>query len=86
MAAKETVQLYLRDEKGTTVRPRRELKGAKCLYLQPGEEEEAVFEITEDILKIWDKNMNFLAEPGWFTIYVGGDSRTENSARFRYEG
>ena len=86
MAAKETVQLYLRDEKGTTVRPRRELKGAKCLYLQPGEEGEAVFEITEDLLKIWDKNMNFLAEPGWFTIYVGGDSRTENSARFRYEG
>ena len=85
-AAKETVQLYLHDEKATTVRPRRELKGVKCLYLQPGESGEAVFRITEEMLKIWDRDMNFLAEPGTFTVYIGSDSRTENGAGFRYEG
>ncbi len=85
-AAKEAVQLYLYDEKATTVRPRRELKGVKCLYLQPGEEAEAVFEITEELLKIWDRNMEFLAEPGKFMIFIGGDSRTDNGAEFLYEG
>ena len=85
-AAKETVQLYLHDEKATTVRPRRELKGVKCLYLQPGESGEAVSRITEEMLKIWDRDMNFLAEPGTFTVDIGSDRRTENGAGFRDEG
>ena len=84
MEATEKVQLYLRDEKATTVRPRRELKGVKALRLKPGESREAVFAVTEEMLKIWDREGRFLAEPGAFTVYIGPDSRTENGAGFRY--
>lgn len=84
MEATEKVQLYLRDEKATTVRPRRELKGVKALRLKPGESREAVFAVTEEMLKIWDWEGRFLAEPGAFTVYIGPDSRTENGAGFRY--
>lgn len=85
MAGKEKVQLYLHDEKASTVRPGKELKGVCCLFLGPGEQGEAVFEIDEELLKIWDRNMEYRAEPGWFTVFAGPDSSTENKARFCLE-
>ena len=81
MDISEKVQLYIHDEKASTVRPVRELKGIKPLRLKPGECREASFEITEDMLKIIDKNMELRAEPGSFTLYIGPDSRTENSTK-----
>lgn len=81
--AKEVVQLYIRDDKGSVVRPVRELKGFKKIALAAGEETEVSFTINEDMLKFHDINMDFVAEKGSFTVYIGKDSTTENQAVFR---
>ncbi|MGN1106723.1 MAG: glycoside hydrolase family 3 C-terminal domain-containing protein, partial [Huintestinicola sp.] len=80
---KEAVQLYIRDVKGSVVRPMRELKGFKKISLAPGEEQTVSFEITEDMLKFYDINMEHIAEKGSFILFIGSDSTTENSAEFR---
>ncbi len=78
----ETVQLYIRDDAGSVVRPVRELRGFEKLWLEPGEEREVRFAITEEMLKFHDIHMEYRAEPGSFTVFVGDDSRTQNQAGF----
>lgn len=84
-AVKEAVQLYIRDIKGSVVRPLRELKGLQKVSLEAGEKRTVTFEITEDMLKFYDANMQFVSEQGDFTLWIGHDSLTENSADFRLE-
>jgi len=83
LPVKEAVQLYIRDLKGSVVRPLRELKGLEKITLQPGERREVRFTITEEMLRFYDADMNFVSEPGDFTLWVGHDSLTENGADFR---
>lgn len=78
----EVVQLYVKDNEGSVARPVRELKGFQKIWLAPGEEKEVSFTITEDMLKFHDINMDYAAEEGTFTVYVGSDSRTRNQAEF----
>ena len=80
---KETVQLYIRDVKGSVVRPLRELKAFKKISLAPGEEQTVSFEITQDMLRFYDINMERIAEKGSFIIFIGHDSTAGNSAEFR---
>lgn len=82
-AGTETIQLYITDECASAARPVRELKGFQKLTAAPGEAKEAVFEITSDLLCFHDKDMNYQAEPGLFTVYIGTDSRTGNRRQFR---
>ena len=79
----ETVQLYIRDLVGTTVRPTRRLKGYERVMLQPGEETTVTFTITEEMLRFYDIHMDYVSEPGEFAAFIGGDSTTENEIRFR---
>lgn len=85
IAVKEAVQLYIRDIKGSVVRPLRELKGLQKIYLEAGGEKKVTFEITEEMLRFYDINMQFISEPGDFTLWIGHDSLTENSTDFRLE-
>ncbi|MBR2055190.1 MAG: beta-glucosidase BglX [Clostridia bacterium] len=78
----ETVQLYIRDVKGSVARPVRELKGFRQVTLQPGETETVSFAITEDMLRFYDIHMDYVSEPGRFEVFIGTDSRTENKASF----
>ena len=78
----ETVQLYLRDIVGTTVRPTRRLKGFERITLEPGEEREVTFAITEDMLRFYDIHMEYVSEAGDFALFLGGDSTTDNEIRF----
>ena len=80
---KEVVQLYIRDVKGSVVRPLRELKAFKKISLAPGEEQTVSFEITEKMLRFYDINMDHTAEKGSFILYIGPDSTTENRTEFR---
>ena len=70
----EVVQLYISDRYGSVTRPVKELKGFKKVFLKIGETAEVRFEITEDMLSFYDSNMNRRAEPGEFTVMVGGSS------------
>ncbi len=68
----EVVQLYVSDEKGSTPRPVRELKGFRRIKLAAGEEKKIVFELNrEDFSMINDRGERVI-EPGWFTISIGG--------------
>lgn len=83
--AYEPVQLYIRDIKGSVVRPLRELKGVQKIRLSGGESKSVSFEITEDMLRFYDADMNFVSEPGEFSVWISTDSLTENEARFVLE-
>lgn len=86
MAMKEAVQLYIRDVKGSVVRPLRELKGLKKVSLAPGESKRVEFEINEEMLKFYDADMNYVCEPGEFMVWIGHDSLTGNGTGFKAEG
>ena len=81
-AGTETAQMYLHDVKASVVRPVKMLRGVKKVYLQPGESKEVAFEITEDMLRFYNINMDFVSEMGEFYVYIGGDSDTENMSVF----
>lgn len=85
IAVKEAIQLYIRDIKGSVVRPMRELKGLQKISLEAGEKRTVTFEITEDMLRFYDADMNYVSENGEFTLWIGHDCMTENSADFRLE-
>ncbi len=81
--ATETVQLYLRDVKGSVIRPIKMLRGVQKVKLASGESREVTFEIKEDILKFYDINMEYVSETGLFHAFIGPDSDTENMAAFQ---
>ncbi|MBP5740457.1 MAG: glycoside hydrolase family 3 C-terminal domain-containing protein, partial [Bacteroidales bacterium] len=82
VAGKEVVQMYIKDVKASSSRPVRELKGFDKVLLQPGESKTVSFEIGVDALSFWNQQMEYVAEPGEFKVYIGGDSQTKNEASF----
>lgn len=70
----EVVQLYIRDLVGSVTRPVRELKGFEKIMLKKGEKKTVTFEITESDLKFYNNDMDYKAETGAFTVFIGGDS------------
>ncbi|MBO5291820.1 MAG: beta-glucosidase BglX [Lachnospiraceae bacterium] len=84
-AGAEVVQLYLTDECASVARPVRELKDYQKIHLQPGEKKRVVFTIEEDMLRFYDRDMNYVAEPGAFTVFIGTDSANDNAAVFWLE-
>ena len=81
-AGEEIVQLYIRDVVGSVARPVKELKGFKKIMLQPGESKQITFTITPDLLKFYNADLQWTAEPGEFFVYIGGCSDVENKATF----
>lgn len=85
VAAAETVQLYVRDNVGSVVRPVKELKGFSKITLNAGEEKKVSFDITEDMLAFYGAELEKKAEKGGFTVFIGGDSDCSLSAGFTLE-
>ena len=77
----EVVQLYIRDLVGSITRPVRELKGFNKIFLRTGESKTVSFTITRDLLRFYDYDMNYVAEPGDFNIMIGGNSQTVKTAK-----
>ncbi|MEM1339772.1 MAG: beta-glucosidase BglX [Bacteroidota bacterium] len=82
VAGEEIVQLYLQDVVRSITPPRRQLKGFKKIRLAPGERSEVALKLGPDDLKFYNSNLKFVAEPGEFKVYVGGDSDTTLSGSF----
>jgi beta-glucosidase len=70
----EVVQLYIHDVVGSTIRPVKELKGFRRITLVPGEEKIVTFDLKPDDLALFDKNMKWNIEPGFFEIMIGSSS------------
>jgi beta-glucosidase len=82
----DVVQLYVQDLYGSVTRPVKELKGFAKVGLEPGESKEIQFTISEDDLKFFDINMNFLAEEGDFKLWVSSNSSDEsNELSFQFK-
>ncbi|MEO7924194.1 MAG: beta-glucosidase BglX [Chitinophagaceae bacterium] len=80
---KEVVQLYLRDLVGSITRPVKELKGFQKILLKPGESRNVTFSISPGDLKFYNSELKYLAEPGDFKVFIGGNSRDLKSADFK---
>ena len=70
----EIAQLYINDEVSSVVTPPVRLKGFQRIELKKGESREVTFELTAKDLSIYDRNMNFVVEPGKFNVMVGSAS------------
>jgi beta-glucosidase len=82
VAGAETVQLYIRDWVGSMTRPVIELKGFQKIFLQPGESKDVSFTITQEQLGFYHSDLTFSAEPGEFSVFVGGNSRDVKEQKF----
>lgn len=80
---KEVVQMYIRDLVGSSTRPVKELKGFQKIFLKAGEARNISFDITENDLKFYNYDLKYVAEPGDFKIFIGGNSRDVKEADFK---
>jgi beta-glucosidase len=83
MEGKEVVQLYTRDVVGSLTRPVKELKGFQKISLKPGESKEVTFTLTAEDLKFYNAELQYVAEPGDFQLFIGTNSRDLKSADFK---
>lgn len=84
MAAREVVQLYVRDEVATVIPREKELKGFVSVFLQPGESREVLFRLPWESFRIWNNRMEHVLEPGVFTLQTGGDSEKVQSVQISF--
>lgn len=70
----EVVQLYVRDEISSVVVPNIQLKGFAKVFVPAGATETASMNLSIADLGLWDLGMNYVVEPGEFTILIGSSS------------
>lgn len=80
--AAEVVQLYIRDMVGSITRPVKELKDFQKIMLRKGESRQVTFTLDPDDLKFYNSDLKYVAEPGDFKVFVGGNSRDVKEADF----
>ena len=78
----EVVQLYIRDMVGSVTRPVKELKGFQKIALKAGETKTISFTIKSRDLSFYNSDLKFVAEPGDFQLFIGGNSRDVKQANF----
>ena len=84
-AGKETIELFIGDDKCSEERPKKELKNFAKVSLAPGETKTVSFDITSGDLEYWsERTHGFVAEPGTFTAYVCA-SETDVRATAKFE-
>lgn len=79
----EVVQLYIRDEYASVPRPVKELKGFEKIWLQPAQTKTVNFTIDAAALSFYNADMQWVAEPGDFTVIVGTASDKTTSIKFK---
>lgn len=80
--AAEVVQLYIRDKVGSLVRPVKELKNFKKIWIKSGQTQQVEFTLTTDDLAYWNADMQRRAEAGEFTVWIAPDSQSGEGIDF----
>ena len=75
-------QMYIRDNVASLVRPVREMRGFERIELAPGESKQVSFTVTADDLKFHNKRMEYVAEPGEFTLWISPDALSGTPVNF----
>lgn len=70
----EVPQLYINDELSSVTTYVKKLRGFDRVSLNPGESKNITFQITPHDLGLYDREMKFTEEPGWFTAMIGSSS------------
>jgi beta-glucosidase len=74
-AGDEVVQLYIRDVLGSVARPVMELKGFHRVALAAGESKAISFRVGPGELRMLDRDMKWIVEPGVFRVMIGSSSK-----------
>lgn len=87
MKGSEVVQLYVREDNPTVLRPVKELKRFDKIALFPGEKKIVEFELTRQDFAFWDEQLHdWKVNPGQYTIMLGTSSKAiEHSLSFTIE-
>lgn len=78
----EIVQLYIHDKIRSITPPVKELKGYRRVALKAGESKIVQFTIDSQLLKFYNSELQFVAEPGEFEVMIGGSSDNVKKAVF----
>lgn len=70
----EVVQVYVKDVVSSVVVPNKQLKGFAKVPIAAGATETVSVDLNVADLGLWDMKMNYVVEPGNFTILVGSSS------------
>ena len=81
----EVVQLYTQQLIGSVTMPVKELKGFQKIFLKAGETKQITFNISAEDLKFYNADLKFVAEPGDFKLFIGGNSRDVKEVGFKLQ-
>ena len=70
----ETVQLYIHRRQAERVRPVRELKGYKKVFLKAGESKDVSFLVEKNQLGYYNLKAEYVTTESWFDIWMAHDS------------
>ena len=74
IAGKEVVQVYINDRISSVTTPIKVLKGFNKVNIDSNDVITVNFSIPCKELGLWDKNMNYIVEPGEFDIMIGASA------------
>jgi len=70
----EVVQLYTHQLVTSVTTYEKNLRGFERIHLKPGETKTVSFMLTRDDLALWNRQMQFVVEPGKFKVMIGSGS------------
>lgn len=78
----ETAELYIKDEKSRYMRPERELKRFKKVFLRPGEMGHVTFSLEKQDFAVYDEDLNkFVAEEGTYELILASSAMPEDEIK-----
>jgi len=75
VAGDEAAQLYIRDVLASVARPVVQLAGFQRVRLAPGESKTVMIPLSNESLRMLDRDMRWVVEPGVFRVIVGSSSK-----------
>ena len=73
-AGDEVVQLYIHQLVTSVTTYEKNLRGFERVHLEPGETKTVTFTLTPADVSLWDRNLQFVVEPGTFKVMIGSGS------------
>ncbi|KZL81822.1 periplasmic beta-glucosidase [Colletotrichum incanum] len=70
----EVVQVYVKDMISSIVVPNKELRGFSKVFIKAGETADVSIDLPVSAWGLWDKKLQYVVEPGDFTVFVGSSS------------
>jgi beta-glucosidase len=78
----EVVQLYIQDLVASVTQPVKKLKAFQKIFLKSGESRSISFTITEEELKFFNSNLQWISEAGDFKVFIGTSSDNVKETKF----